>query len=263
MKAIQVMAFGLFLQSLSALPSELEGRVTHGGGKALDPRQLTYFPSANSTGTGVLVCPGGGYSHVAIAKEGYVPAQYLNGLGIDAWVLDYTTTANATAPIYPSPQMEALAALDYIRRQKPGIEKLGIWGFSAGGHLAATTLVNSEAKIDFGILAYPVITLEEDYTHIGSRNSLIGANATDELQRKLSAQNLVSKTTPPTFLFHTSNDPAVPVQNTYMFAEAMAAHGRLTQVLILPDGKHGLGLAVDDPVRSWTPELTRFLNYSI
>ncbi|KAM0203191.1 hypothetical protein ACHAQI_010597 [Fusarium lateritium] len=263
MKAVQVLAFGLFLRSSSAMPSELEERVTLSSGKTLDPRQLTYFPSANSTGTGVLVCPGGGYSHVAIAKEGYLPAQYLNGLGIDAWVLDYTTTANATAPIYPKPQQEALAALDYIRHQKPKMDKLGIWGFSAGGHLAATTLVNSKAKLDFGILAYPVITLEEDYTHIGSRNSLIGANATDELQRKLSAQNLVSETTPPTFLFHTSNDPAVPVQNTYLFAEAMAAHDRLTQVLILPDGKHGLGLALDDPVRSWTPELTRFLKYSI
>lgn len=209
------------------------------------------------------MCPGGGYSHVSIAKEGYAPAEYLNKLGIDAWVLDYTTTSNATAPIYPKPQNEALAALDYIRNQKPAMKKLGIWGFSAGGHLAATTLTNPEARIDFGILAYPVITFDGNYTHVGSRDNLIGAKSTTEEQRKLSAQNLVSITTPPTFLFHTSNDAAVSVQNTYLFANAMAAHERLAQVLVLPDGGHGLGLALDDPKRSWTLELTRFLKYSI
>ncbi|KAM0544489.1 hypothetical protein ACHAPJ_011783 [Fusarium lateritium] len=229
----------------------------------LDPAQLTAFLAANSTGTGVLVCPGGGYSYVSMAKEGLAPAQYLNKLGIDAWVLDYTTASNATAPIYPKPQNEALAALDYIREQNPTTKKLGIWGFSAGGHLAATTLTNPEARVDFGILAYPVITLESNYTHAGSRDNLIGVNATIEEQHKLSAQNLVSETTPTTFLFHTSNDRSVPVQNTYLFAEAMAAHGRLAHVLVLPDGGHGLGLALDDPIRSWTPELTRFLKYSI
>ncbi|KAH7191582.1 major facilitator superfamily domain-containing protein [Fusarium oxysporum] len=213
----------------------------------LDIAKLTAFLVANSTGTGVLVCPGGGYSHVSIVKEGYTPAAYLNKLGIDAWVLDYTTTSNATAPIYPKPEDEVFAALKKIRHENPKIEKLGIWGFSAGGHLASTTLTNSKAGLDFGILAYPVITLEGNYTHIGSRDNLVGPNATAEELHDLSAQNLVSDTTPPTFLFHTFDDQAVPVQNTLMFAEAMAAHKRKAQVLILPDGPHGLGLALDDP----------------
>ncbi|KAJ4031236.1 hypothetical protein NW758_012589 [Fusarium oxysporum] len=227
-------------------------------------RPAAYYAGvANSTGTGVLVCPGGGYSHVSIVKEGYTPAAYLNKLGIDAWVLDYTTTSNATAPIYPKPEDEVFAALKKIRHDNPKIEKLGIWGFSAGGHLASTTLTNPKAGLDFGILAYPVITLEGNYTHIGSRDNLVGPNATAEELHDLSAQNLVSDTTPPTFLFHTFDDQAVPVQNTLMFAEAMAAHKRKAQVLILPDGPHGLGLALDDPVRSWTSELTRFLTYSI
>ncbi|KAJ3548087.1 hypothetical protein NM208_g1171 [Fusarium decemcellulare] len=245
------------------MPSEIGRRQPYGDEEVLDPAQITYFPAANSTGTGVLVCPGGGYARVSIAKEGYAPAEYLNKLGIDAWVLDYTTVSNATAPIYPKPQNEALAALDYIRKKNPSTKKLGIWGFSAGGHLAAITLTNPKAGIDFGILAYPVITLEGNYTHVGSRDNLIGADATTEEQHKLSAQNLVSVTTPPTFLFHTSNDGSVPVQNTYLFADAMAAHKRLAQVLILPDGGHGLGLALDNPVLSWTSELTRFLKYSI
>ncbi|KAM0077269.1 hypothetical protein ACKRZS_010573 [Fusarium odoratissimum] len=230
---------------------------------ALDIAKLTAFLAANSTGTGVLICPGGGYSHVSIAKEGYNPAAYLNKLNIDAWVLDYTTTSNATAPIYPKPQNEVFAAIKQIRHHNPGIRKLGIWGFSAGGHLASTTLTNPKAGLDFGILAYPVITLGGNYTHVGSRNNLIGPNATAKELHDLSAQNLVSDTTPPTFLFHTFDDQAVPVQNTLMFAEAMAAHKRKAQVLILSDGPHGLGLALDDPVRSWTSELTRFLTYSI
>ncbi|KAF5712483.1 MCH2 (monocarboxylate permease) [Fusarium mundagurra] len=214
----------------------------------LDFAKLTAFLAANSTGTGVLICPGGGYSHVSIVKEGYNPAAYLNNLGIDAWVLDYTTTLNATAPIYPKPEREVFAALKKIRHENPNIEKLGIWGFSAGGHLASTTLTNPKAGLDFGILAYPVITLEGNYTHVGSRDNLVGPNASAEELHGLSAQNLVSDTTPPTFLFHTSDDQAVPVQNTLMFAEAMAAHKRKAQVLILPDGPHGLGLALEDPV---------------
>ncbi|KAI1060310.1 hypothetical protein LB506_011189, partial [Fusarium annulatum] len=213
----------------------------------LDIAKLTAFLVANSTGTGVLICPGGGYSHVSIVKEGYKPAAYLNELGIDAWVLDYTTTLNATAPIYPKPENEVFAALKKIRHENPKIDKLGIWGFSAGGHLASTTLTNPNAGLDFGILAYPVITLEGNYTHAGSRDNLVGPNATAEELHDLSAQNLVSDTTPPTFLFHTFDDQAVPVQNTLMFAEAMAAHKRKAQVLILPDGPHGLGLALDDP----------------
>ncbi|WZH40816.1 Alpha/Beta hydrolase protein [Fusarium acuminatum] len=229
----------------------------------LDIAKLSAFLVANSTSTGVLICPGGGYNHVSIVKEGYNPAAYLNKLNIDAWVLDYTTASNATTPIFPKPENEVFAAIKQIRHENPRIQKLGIWGFSAGGHLASTTLTNPKAGLDFGILAYPVITLEGNYTHVGSRDNLIGPNATAEELHDLSAQNLVSDTTPKTFLFHTFNDQAVPVQNTLMFAEAMAVHKREAEILILPDGPHGLGLALDDPVRSWTSELTRFLTYSI
>ncbi|KAK1993952.1 endo-1,4-beta-xylanase B [Colletotrichum falcatum] len=266
MKSILALAAGFLLQSVSAVPSEASSRVSnaspHGIVKRLDNSQLTYFPAANSTGTGVLVCPGGGYAIVAIDKEGYAPAKWLNGLGIDAWVLDYTTASNATPPIYPKPQDEALDALSYIRGQNR-TTKLGIWGFSAGGHLAAVTLTDPDTRLDFGILAYPVITLEGNYTHVGSRNNLIGADASPALEHELSAQNRVSATTPPTFLFQTADDDTVPVQNSLLFANAMVAHSRPVQALILPDGPHGLGLALDDPKRNWTPELERFLKYSI
>ncbi|KAK2046774.1 endo-1,4-beta-xylanase B [Colletotrichum somersetense] len=266
MKSVLALAAGFLLQCVSAVLSEANHRISNespdGIVKRLDTAQITYFPAANSTGTGVLVCPGGGYAIVAIDKEGYAPATFLNNLGIDAWVLDYTTASNATPPIYPKPQDEALDALSYIRAQNR-TTKLGIWGFSAGGHLSAVTLTDPDARLDFGILAYPVITLEGNYTHAGSRDNLIGANASPELEHELSAQNRVSATTPPTFLFHTADDNVVPVENTLLFAEAMAAYSRPAQVLILPDGPHGLGLALDDPQRSWTSELVRFLKYSI
>lgn len=125
------------------------------------------------------------------------------------------------------------------------------------------TLTNSIADLDFGILAYPVITMLDTYTHHGSQQNLLGPNATEELKYNTSAENLVSATTPPTFLFHTANDGTVPVQDTMMFSEAMVKFKRPVQSLILPDGSHGLGLAMADPVRSWTGELERFLKYSI
>ncbi|KAK1710732.1 endo-1,4-beta-xylanase B [Colletotrichum lupini] len=265
MRSVLALAWGFLLSGAVVMSTEVnsDGFLdAHRVVKRLKTSQITYFPAENSTGTGVLVCPGGGYARVSISKEGYIPAGFLNKLGIDAWVLDYTTISNATAPLYPTPQNEALDALEYIRAQNR-TTKLGIWGFSAGGHLSAVTLTNPEAGLDFGILAYPVITLEGNYTHKGSRDNLIGANASEELQHELSAQNRVSATTPPTFLFHTFSDTTVPVQNTLMFAEAMAVYKRPTQVLLIPEGGHGLGLALDDPKRSWTPELARFLKYSI
>lgn len=210
----------------------------------------------------MLICPGGGYASVSITLEGTSPAEFINNLGFDAWVLDYTTIKNASAPLYPTPINEATDALAYIRSQK-NLTKLGIWGFSAGGHLAGVTLTTPENKLDFGILAYPVITMEGPYAHKGSAVNLIGANATAELASEMSVQNRVSNSTPPVFLFHTANDATVPIQNTLMFAEAMAKYARRFQVSILPDGGHGLGLALNDPVRSWTPELVRFLKYSI
>ncbi|KAM0354884.1 hypothetical protein ACHAPU_000721 [Fusarium lateritium] len=200
---------------------------------------------------------------LASGHEGIEPAKYLNTLGIDAWVLEYTTALNKTPPLYPKPQQEALAAVDRIRKESPSTKKLGIMGFSAGGHLAATTLTTPKAKLDFGILGYPVITLEDDYTHENSRYNLLGDKPSAKQIKELSAQNRVTDKTPPTFLFHTSNDDLVPVQNTYLFAEAMAAHGRLAQVMVLPDGTHGIGLATNDPMRNWTPELARFLKYSV
>ncbi len=220
---------------------------------------LQFFPSAKPNKTGVLVVPGGGYSGVSLTHEGSEIAAWLNDRGFDAWVLNYTTASPQTpSPIYPAPQNEAMQAIAQIRAQNR-VTKLGIWGFSAGGHLSAVTVTNPDSHLDFGVLSYPVISMEPGTTHPGSRHNLIGDNPDPALQASLSGQNRVSLQTPPIFLFHTANDPVVPVQNTLLFATAMADHKRPFAVLIIPDGPHGVGLALNDAKLTWTNELDRWL----
>lgn len=208
--------------------------------------------------------PGGGYQHVSLDYEGAQAQAWLNEHGYDVWVLNYTVSDTAPAPIYPAPQNQAAEAVQQIRALG-SVKKLGIWGFSAGGHLTATTMTdpNVAGKLDFAILAYPVITMDPSFTHPGSRTNLIGDNPSAELQSSLSGENRVTNSTPPAFLFHTANDPVVPVKNSLVFADALAKHGRGFQTLILPDGPHGIALALDDPKRSWTGELERWLKYSV
>lgn len=220
---------------------------------------LQFFPSDKPNKTGIMVLPGGGYAGLAISYEGVDVAHWLNERGFDAWVLSYTTASGQTqAPIYPTPQNEALDAIKQIRALGR-VSKLGIWGFSAGGHLSAVTVTTPEAHLDFGILAYPVISMEPGTTHAGSRHNLIGDNPDPALQKSMSAQNRVSLETPPVFLFHTANDPVVPVQNPLLFAMEMANHKRPFEMLILPDGPHGVGMALNDAKLTWTGELERWL----
>lgn len=220
---------------------------------------LQFFPASKPNKSGVLVVPGGGYSDISGDKEGTVPAVWLNELGFDAWVLTYTCASGDTpTPIYPVPIKEALEAVKKIRAENR-VAKLGIWGWSAGGHLSAITATTPEAVLDFAILSYPVISMEYPVTHSGSRNNLLGDDASPELVHDMSAQNRVSKATPPTFVFHTANDGAVPVENSLLFAMAMARNQRPFKLFVLPDGPHGIGMAFDDPKLTWTAELDRWL----
>ncbi len=229
--------------------------------------KITPFLLPTPAKIGVLVVPGGGYGHLAVGHEGADVAAYLNARGYDAWMLEYTVAdAGNPGPIYPKPQNEALEALRFIRAQKR-VGKLGIWGFSAGGHLAAVTATNPEthqagAKLDFAILAYPVISMEVGATHGGSRANLIGKTPDPALEKALSAQNRVSLDTPPTFLFHTANDGAVPVQNALLFADALAAHKIPFELHIYENGAHGVGLAPSDPILStWGARLEDWLKH--
>ncbi|KAL5333690.1 Alpha/Beta hydrolase protein [Aspergillus crustosus] len=236
------------------------------GDYKFDTSKLAHYPAAENNGLGIdiLVLPGGGYEYVSLDREGTNSTLYLNEKGYDAWVLDYSTAETAPTPLYPRPLDEALGAVRYIRKQNKGkVPKLGIWGYSAGGHLAAVTLTNPAADLDFGILAYPVISLDASVTHEGSRTNLIGENPSPKLVEKLSAENRVTAETPPVFIYHSVNDATVPVENALRFIGALNKNSIPFHALIIPDAGHGIALGLDDPKHDWTSELDRFLTYSV
>ena len=217
--------------------------------------RLTSFASNQNPRAGVLILPGGGYGHLAVGHEGHDIAAWLNKRGFAAWMLEYhINSTGQTAPLHPAPLNDCLEALAHIRANHSST-KLGVWGFSAGGHLAATLATEPNVNLDFAILAYPVISLETGFTHGGSRRNLLGENPDAELAKSLSAHNRVSTQTPPTFLFHTGDDPAVPVENSLLFYAALRKHGVPGELHVYESGRHGVGLAPDDSVLSTWPTL--------
>lgn len=217
----------------------------------------------------VLVCPGGGYSGHAMDHEGEQIAQWFNKNGIAAFVLKYRLSPYR----HPVPLNDAKRAMRLIRANAaawnvdPG--RLGIMGFSAGGHLASTvsthfdlgdasaadTTGRQSARPDFAILCYPVITFEPPYAHMGSRNNLLGDAQPEELVKNLSNHTQVTDQTPPTFLFHTADDPGVPVQNSLLYFGALREHNVPAELHVYEHGRHGVGLAPDLPELATWPGL--------
>ncbi len=218
-------------------------------------------------GTAVIVCPGGGYDHLALDHEGHAVATWLNSLGITAFVLHYRV-----APRYrqPAPLQDARRAVRMVRHRADewlvSPRRVGILGFSAGGHLAATTAARwnegnkgaedpvdrISSRPDFLILAYPVITLAGKYASAHSRDNLLGEDAADKLCNLLSCERHVNTGTPPTFLVHAGDDKAVPPENSVLFYLALRKAGVPAELHIYERGGHGFGLAHDDPVlASW------------
>ncbi len=222
--------------------------------------KLTPFLLEKPAPTGILIVPGGGHGHLAVGHEGADIGAWLNARGYDAWMLEYTIAgAQNPAPIYPRPQNDALEAVAAIRAHNR-VGKLGIWGFSAGGHLAAITATEPNIALDFAVLAYPVITLEEPFVNTGSRKNLLDENPDENLLKALSAHLRVSKSTPPTFLFHTGDDSAVAVENALFFYTALRQNGVPAELHIYENGRHGVGLAPDDPIlSSWGARLEDWL----
>jgi acetyl esterase/lipase len=234
------------------------------------PSLTIYVASANKVPTGVVVCPGGGYAHLALDHEGTQIAAWLNQLGISAFVLRYRLGPRYHHPVELG---DGQRAVRYVRAHASeyGIDphRLGIWGFSAGGHLASSVGTHFDAgnrgsadpidressRPDFMILAYPVITFEEPFLHRGSRNALLGESPDPALIALLSNERQVNKETPPTFLFHTSDDPVVPVENSIAFYAALHKAGVPAEMHIYEHGEHGVGLARNNPALSTWPEL--------
>ena len=234
------------------------------------PTLQAFLPAENPTGTAVVILPGGGYQHLAVPKEGADMAQWLNAQGVAAFVLMYRLGPKYHFPVE---WWDAQRALRTVRAdaEKYGVkpDHIGILGFSAGGHLAATAATRYDdgkpqdkdpierqgSRPDFAILAYPVITLEAPVAHAGSRVNLLGEHPDPAQVRELSAQTQVTSKTPPTFLFATSDDAVVPVANSVMFYTALVAAGVPVEMHLFQHGAHGAGLAKSNPQLSVWPDL--------
>jgi acetyl esterase/lipase len=220
-------------------------------------------PNGNTTGTGVIVCPGGGYQNLSMEKEGSAVAEWFNKLGVSAFVLKYRL---GPAFHHPAQLEDAQQAIRMVRGQAASFglqpNRVGIMGFSAGGHLAATASTHFDAatRPDFAILCYPVIAFGAPYTHKGSQEMLLGKDADPKLIEELSAEKHVTANTPPTFLFHTNADTGVPAENSLVYYEALRRAGVPAEIHIYERGPHGIGLAPQDPVLStWPARLADWL----
>jgi acetyl esterase/lipase len=244
------------------------------GTEDADKPSITPWLPAKRNGQAVLVCPGGGYGGLAMDHEGTQIAQWLNSQGIVAYVLKYRLGPRYHHPIE---LVDAQRAVRMLRSRAAALrvdpKRIGIWGFSAGGHLASTAMTHFDAvnpnasdpieressRPDFGVLAYPVISFTE-YVHKGSMRNLLGDNPDPILVELLSNEKQVTKDTPPTFLFHTTNDPVVPVENSVLFYLALRKAGVPAEMHIYESGPHGVGLAPTNAVLdSWPARLADWL----
>ncbi|PZE20415.1 alpha/beta hydrolase [Paenibacillus xerothermodurans] len=236
-----------------------------GDGEEDKPILVPYLVDAPQPTAAVVVCPGGGYARRA-DHEAEPVARWLNSLGISAFVLHYRV-----APYrHPNPLLDAQRAIRMVRSRAGEWQldpaRVGILGFSAGGHLASVCgthydggrpdaddpIERQSSRPDLLVLCYPVISLDT-FAHMGSRANLLGESPDDYLVQVLSTERQVNKQTPPTFLWHTADDAAVPVENSLMFAAALSGHKVPFELHVFEQGRHGLGLASDNTgVKQWT-----------
>lgn len=216
-----------------------------------------------ANGTAVLICPGGGYSGVSQIKEGSEFAEWFNKMGVSAFVLYYRMPNGH----YEIPLKDAQTAMEIIhkRAKEWSIDKnkIGIMGFSAGGHLASTVGTHFKTKKQrpaFMILGYPVVTMDKSYTHVGSRNNLLGDNPSDKLVKLYSNELQVTKTTPPTFIVHAKDDRAVPIANSRNLLKALQEKGVSAELQEYDEGGHGFGMRKRGiPADNWTDVLRTWL----
>ena len=239
---------------------------------------LTVFlqPKEKASGAAVIICPGGGYSILAASHEGYDVAKKLNEMGVAAFVLKYRIPDDKTMLNKEiGPLQDAQRAIQIVRERAVewniNPSRIGIMGFSAGGHLASTAGThfdkavienknNTSLRPDFMVLVYPVISFTDSIGHIGSRDNLLGKNPSEEKIRAYSGELQVVANTPPAFLVHAGNDDVVKVQNSIRFYEAEQKNNIPAEMHIYPKGGHGFGMNNPTTKDLWMERLKNWLD---
>lgn len=235
-----------------------------------DRPSITIFRATGAGGTSVIIAPGGGYRNLSMDKEGRQVASWFNAMGVTAYVLKYRLGPRYHHPIELGDAQRAIR-LVRSRAAQLGIaaDRIGMMGFSAGGHLTATAGTHFDdgtrdasdpidrvsSRPDFLILAYPVISFDPAIAHKGSEQSLLGDNPDPKLVQDLSDELQVTAKTPPTFLFHTNADTTVPAENSVRFYLALRQAKVSAEMHVFQNGPHGVGLDLGDPVLSQWPTL--------
>jgi acetyl esterase/lipase len=234
------------------------------------PTLTAYRPECDkANGAAVIVCPGGGYGGLA-PHEGKPVAEWLNTLGVTGFVLKYRLGPKYHHPVMMQDVNRAIRTIR-VRAESWKIDpnRIGVLGFSAGGHLASTAVTHfddgnadaadpidrASSRPDFGVLVYPVITMTGPFAHQGSRKNLLGDAPDEQLVGLMSSEKQVTDKTPPCFLVHTATDAGVAFQNSLMFAEALQKHHVPVELHVFDHGAHGIGLGGKDPVLSEWPGL--------
>jgi len=246
------------------------------------PDIAVFLPSKkNTTGEAVVICPGGGYGILAYDWEGSDIARWLNSRGIAAFVLKYRLPGSKSNIVpHKSPIMDAQRAMRLVRYNAekwnldPG--KIGVMGFSAGGHLASTLSTHYDdgnqssadpveqvsCRPDFSVLVYPVISFTDDFQHSGSRINLLGEDAEESLVKLFSSELQVTEDTPPAILIHSDDDQVVPVENSIAYYKALRDNDISSELHIYPYGGHGYSLAIGQGhLSTWPDRVIEWIRY--
>jgi acetyl esterase/lipase len=239
--------------------------------KVTDPTLTVFLPAPEkATGTAVLICPGGGYGVLAFDHEGYQIARWLNDNGIAGIILKYRLPSDLIMKDKRiGPLQDAQEGIRFIRRKAAewhiNPHKIGVIGFSAGGHLASTISTHYAEKVydsdttsarpDFSLLIYPVITFNETFTHMGSRTNLISKDAGAEDVMRFSNELQVNEKTPPAFLVHSADDKVVPVKNSMEYYSNLVKYNIPSELHVFQKGGHGYGLSVGNGTQAAWPGL--------
>ncbi len=232
-------------------------------------------PADKANGAAVVICPGGGYGILAYDHEGDQVARFFNSIGVTGVVVKYRHSPRYR---HPAPLQDVQRSIRYLRANANSLRldprRIGVLGFSAGGHLASTAATHFDAgqpdaadpidrqssRPDFAVLCYAVISMSEPFGHTGSKRNLLGDNPPAELVDSVSNEKQVTEKTPPTFLFHTGEDTGVPVENALAFYQALRKAKVSAELHVYQIGPHGVGLAPADPaVHGWKDRLADWL----